>query len=143
MTTIAACLIRRVMVADSQWSDGTRCGGARKVHRCGGALIGLAGDFASMQMWFEKLRDGTLERGDGDLIDVEALRLCDAGLSHWTALDGWTPLTEKRWAIGSGADYAIGALMAGATPLKAVRIAITHDAGSGGKARTYRLTARR
>lgn len=143
MTTIAACRIRRVMVSDSQWSDGQRCGGARKVHRIGGALIGLAGDFATIQLWLQRMRDGTLERGDGDLHEVDALRLCDSGLTHWNSTDGWTPITEKRWAIGSGSDYAIGALMAGATPLKAVRIAITHDAGSGGQARTYRLNARR
>ena len=143
MTTIAACTVRRVMVADSQWTDGRRCGGVRKVYRIGGALVGLAGDFATIHACLAKLRAGELERGDGDLSDVEVLRLAESGLSTWTAADGWGPLTEKRWAIGTGADFAIGALMAGATPLRAVQIAITHDAGSGGTARAYRLNVRR
>jgi hypothetical protein len=143
MTTIAACLIRRVMVADSQWSDGTQSGGCRKVFRIRGSLIGLCGDLAAGALWRELYAKDELAPGHGDVAEVFALRLSNAGLFTWNSAEGWLSLAEKRWAIGTGEEYAIGALMAGATPLRAVRIAITHDAGSGGKARTYRLNARR
>jgi ATP-dependent protease HslVU (ClpYQ) peptidase subunit len=35
-------------------------------------------------------------------------------------------------AIGSGADYATGAMLAGASPVRAVEIAVMKDSGSGG-----------
>jgi hypothetical protein len=39
----------------------------------------------------------------------------------------------RYWAAGSGADYAIGAMEAGASAAEAVRIACLHDTSSGGE----------
>lgn len=43
----------------------------------------------------------------------------------------WTRHVSKRYALGSGADYAIGALAAGASIRKALEIAQQHDSATG------------
>jgi ATP-dependent protease HslVU (ClpYQ) peptidase subunit len=52
-------------------------------------------------------------------------------------LDGslWLPVSEPYFAIGSGRDYAMGAMAHGATAIEAVNIAAKHDAHSGGEVR--------
>lgn len=40
-------------------------------------------------------------------------------------------ITEKLFAIGSGGDYAMGALDAGASPEQALKIASNRDGGTG------------
>lgn len=44
-----------------------------------------------------------------------------------------------HWAMGSGADFAIGAMDAGASAREAVKIASQRDVGTGGKIRTWKL----
>jgi ATP-dependent protease HslVU (ClpYQ) peptidase subunit len=46
-----------------------------------------------------------------------------------------TSETSGRYAVGSGSDFALGALAAGATPQEAVKIATQLDAYTGGKVR--------
>lgn len=43
----------------------------------------------------------------------------------------WLRISRKQWAIGSGADYALGAMAAGATAREAVEIASRLDSGTG------------
>lgn len=43
------------------------------------------------------------------------------------------------WAMGSGSDFAIGAMDAGASAREAVKIASQRDVGTGGKIRTWKL----
>lgn len=43
----------------------------------------------------------------------------------------WIPIEEKYYAIGSGSQYAAGALAAGKTPIEAVKIAAKHDPHTG------------
>ena len=138
MTTIAACLVTGVMAADSTWTDGTERGIARKVWRVRHELIGLAGDLCELEAWIHAYKAGDKPKGK-----PYALRLSSTGLAVWTSADGWTPIRERQWAIGSGAAYASGAMAFGATPAQAVRFAITKDVGSGGRVRTYRLDTRR
>lgn len=42
------------------------------------------------------------------------------------------PLTERKWAIGSGADYALGAMAVGADAAQAVRAACRYNVDCGG-----------
>lgn len=44
---------------------------------------------------------------------------------------GASDITGRLWALGSGADYALGALGAGANPPTAVAIAAEHDVWTG------------
>lgn len=50
----------------------------------------------------------------------------------------WIPLTRAYHAIGSGRDYAIGAMYAGMCASDAVRAAVVHDVYSGGEVSTIR-----
>lgn len=43
----------------------------------------------------------------------------------------WLIVSEKYGSCGSGADLALGAMLAGKTPLEAVKIAGQHDAFTG------------
>jgi ATP-dependent protease HslVU (ClpYQ) peptidase subunit len=140
MTTIAACSIKGLMACDSTWSDGVQRGLARKVYRRQGALIGLAGDLSSIRTWLDAHRADALEAFFAELAEVEALCLDAHGLKHWSTVNGgWMEIREKRWAIGTGAGFALGAMDAGATVQRAVQIAVKRDAGSAGRVRIYQL----
>jgi len=52
-------------------------------------------------------------------------------LFHGTNLRNWMLLPEKHFAIGSGMDFAIGAMTSGKTPLEAVKVASKHDSKTG------------
>jgi hypothetical protein len=54
-------------------------------------------------------------------------------------IDGWNELEADIFAVGSGSDFAKGALAAGATPEEAVRIACRFDNASGGDITTMSL----
>lgn len=134
MTTIAACAVEGVMCSDSQWTDGSECGPMRKVWRIKGALYGLAGTWADINRWRDDLDHG---RNSKALCTV--LRLSDVGLLTWDSVNGWVDV-GKQFAIGSGGKVARGALAAGAGCRRAVVIACSIDAGSGGAVKTYRLS---
>ena len=70
------------------------------------------------------------------------LRLSASGLDCWTQADGWHPIEQRHFAIGTGAFVARGAMAAGASCAAAVRIAADIDANTGGPVRIYRLTRR-
>jgi hypothetical protein len=51
----------------------------------------------------------------------------------------WQPVKQKYYAIGSGGEFALAAMDAGAGAVEAVRIAIGRDLWSGGKVTYVRL----
>lgn len=64
--------------------------------------------------------------------DMRILAIHESG-SVWTA-DGalkWSLMRVKRWAIGSGGDYALGAMVAGCDAREAVQIAMELDVHTG------------
>lgn len=137
MTAIAACCVAGLMASDSQWSDEAQKGIRRKVFRIRGALIGFAGDLdkiADALRWFRAEMSGKAPTGD-----VAAIILHGHGIEVWTPTDGLLKMDERQFAIGTGGPCARAAMMAGADPAKAVRIATQIDAGSGGRVRAYRL----
>ncbi len=135
MTTIAADAIAGVMCSDSFWFAGDECGTIRKVFRVHGSLVGIAGDVDHIIAWRTALKaNKPLPK-----VDVTVLRLGTQGLDCWTSGDGWHKVEAKQYAIGGGGKAARGALAAGASCAKAVRIAAGIDAQTGGPVRTYRL----
>jgi ATP-dependent protease HslVU (ClpYQ) peptidase subunit len=113
---------------------------AKKVRRLkDGSLVGTAGDAAFGYCVIEWLENG------GDPPKLE----CDGGFSCLILkptgellLSGQDcrPLPiEPPFAVGSGMDIAIGAMRAGASPQKAVKIACDCDPGSGGEITTLHL----
>lgn len=51
----------------------------------------------------------------------------------------WLAVNEPFAAIGTGANYAIGAMSSGKTPKEAVRVAMKHDAFTGFGVKGYRF----
>lgn len=137
MTTILADARLGVMVSDSKATCGDTWVPCTKVHRVGGALIGTAGSEADIQRWLKWWGRG--RRGARpDVEDFSALVLNKDGVLH--ALPGSEMRIERGFhAVGTGGNAALGALMAGADPAEAVRIACLVDANSGGEVQVFRL----
>ena len=112
-------------------TQGSRAGYQRKILRQGRCLIGYAGaasNFEAFRNWLATGALGKFTSQDGNvfIIPPTGFSIC------WE--DGDTPWRETQpyWALGSGGEYAMGAMTAGATAEEAVRIACQHDTGSGG-----------
>ncbi len=111
----------------------------KKIHHLpDGSVIGGAGVQYELEHYIRWLQDPNRDEnkepypGDNNYIKLTP----DGGIfmfarkGHpWHKLDG-------PWAIGSGANFAIGAMHAGGTPAQAVAAAIRYDKGSGGKIQT-------
>ena len=138
MTTIAASLTERVMCSDSLWSDGDSCGLWRKVFRCRGELLGMAGSIDECVWWRDSWKRAPFDTM-GEAKTVTVLRLAPAALWTWSNLEGWIQIEERQFAVGSGGKVARGAMAAGARCRRAVAIAIQIDAGTGGRVRSYSI----
>lgn len=131
MTTIAASLTE--MAGDSALVTSGPVAKVSKIHRIGDSIFGEAGDgFASLLMieWLKGRRDRRLLQKMPEAFvrdDVLLLELSPKGLALW---NGWgikMPISDAFYAIGSGSMAAMAALMAGANPEEAVKIAAELD----------------
>lgn len=97
----------------------------------GGVLFGCAGDSFdahAFRTWIEAGEpDARPTFKNLGIIGIDAQGRC------WQASDGYSfiPVSLPKWAGGSGADYALGAMACGKTAAEAVEIAITLDNSSG------------
>lgn len=73
------------------------------------------------------------------LEDIDAILIDRKGRIWEYEGNIWVRVTAKFHAIGSGHRFAIPAMMAGASALQAVKIAISCDPFSGGKITTLRV----
>ncbi len=117
---------------DSTWWPGT------KVIRVGDALIGGAGDSATISKfvdWYGTRRTTKPKFGD----NFVALVLDESGLHYWCST--LVPETVGRGfhAIGTGGNAALGAMMANANCRDAVHIACQIDPNSGGEIQSHNL----
>lgn len=127
MTTIAVS--RTGMAADSQFTfQGLVTKGA-KIFKVGSDIIGFCGDVES-GIAFVEWKKGGEKPADIDE-DFEAYVLTGDGKIFWYGQKLIpVPVKEKFAALGSGSHIAIGSMMEGATPEKAVRNACKVDTGS-------------
>ncbi len=107
------------------WTDN-----AKKIWRLDdGSLFAAAGDDDGGHKLLEAVRHGNrIEFLD----DTRGVRVYRDG--RITVFEGssWSPWNEPYVAIGSGKKYAMAAMMAGASAVKAVEIAVRCDVYSGG-----------
>jgi hypothetical protein len=138
VTTIVYDAREKVMVCDSCWSDSTGriVTEQKKILRFpDGALYGAAGDSDD-----RKLVDMITAAGGGFpssaqlralKADIQALFVSVDGrvwlLNTGKEDYGVTPIEREFCAIGSGANFAIGALRSGKTAREAVEIACLDD----------------
>jgi hypothetical protein len=134
MTTIAYSRAERVLAADSRQTFHSRPIKCEKLYRRAGAVIALAGDEGPGLLFLDwygsgRARPELLVTGEGDF---EALVLDDK--KRLWRFDKWCRgerIRARYFAIGTGADIALGAMEAGASARAAVRIACMHDINSG------------
>ena len=133
MTTILASMKHRVMVADSRISGGGGHFRTQKIHQIDGKLVGCCGTSTHARKFIEWMTHGTAFNlaYDKEEHTFEAL-VMDGGFLFYFDNE-LVPLTvdEPYYAIGSGAAYAIGAMDAGASPQRAVELALARDECSG------------
>lgn len=134
MTTVA--YRDGIIAGDSQVTSGdVDVGRAVKIERKGSVVVGVAGCLAFCQGFLDWFRGGM--KGDPPIMrkdDSRAEAIVVYG-GHVLSRDndGWDRLRAPYYAIGSGRQFAMGAMAAGASAEGAVRCAIKHDVYSGGE----------
>lgn len=134
MTTIA--YRDGVLAADSlaTWGD-ARDGYCRKIERRGRVLAASAGNLSRAQGFLDWFRSGMQgdppPAGDDDAKSFNYLIDPDGWFLMWGP-KGWERTRGDLLTLGSGGEYARGALAMGATPEEAVAVAIQYDTKSGG-----------
>lgn len=140
MTTIA--YKAGVIAADSRCTEGNHIipGKMRKLHELpDGSIYTFTGSVAHGMAMLDALLNGT-KQPTWELGDTLAVRVMPTGRVLIYEGEGvWFEQTSKIAAWGSGAEFAYGAMEAGATAAEAVRIAIKHDSASGGPVRTIQV----
>lgn len=117
------------------WGNNNIYDKAVKIRRIGNQIIGCSGsaDKAIEYLkWCEKGRDREdMPTGMND--ECTALHLTKSGVFISNGPFFNLKRVNRIIGIGSGAEFAVGAVMAGATPRQAVKIASKIDSGTGGK----------
>ena len=146
VTTIALSLDQREIAADSQETDGGgQKYGCKKLFRAAnGCIIATAGgSYAGMLFveWFEQWEGDPSWEERPDLLnleleeDFECLVVRPDG-TFYTVNRLFIPIEQTSnpvFAIGSGGPAARGAMLAGASPAEAVKIAKQIDTYTGGR----------
>lgn len=145
MTTIACDGIS--MAADGREVMGTclitdKCTKVKRIH---GKLVGAAGASRDIERFFEWVEFGggkpEKESEDSDS-QFEGLIL-EAENRLWSFDIEYTrSLVQLPYATGSGGSFAMGAMYMGASPKRAVQIAMKRDIGTGGKITTLSIKTR-
>lgn len=145
-TTIVVDRKLKIMVADRMMVAGgnhkTRYKKIRKYSKPDVVLIGTCGDSEvgeAFVCWYEdqmrKDKGEKLENSNNSYPHTDtfhALVLHKDGRLSWYGKQGYAiNITERYFGIGSGSDFALGAIMAGADLRKAVRIASLCDINTG------------
>jgi 20S proteasome alpha/beta subunit len=97
--------------------------------------IGGAGNYAQIRIAIDYLNNADKYNGPPSVQDFTLLRAySETGkLSLYINSFVETPLKEEYFSIGSGSDYAMGAMDAGAQAKEALQIASKRDAATGPK----------
>ena len=141
MTTIAADARKGLMACDSMTSTADAWWPSTKVHRVADALIGGAGEAASIRQFASWYADGQRLPKPKISDNFCALVLSREGLFYWASNLVPEPIERGFHAIGSGGNAALGALLAGAQVKRAVEIATEVDTSSGGEVVLHKLKA--
>lgn len=105
-----------------------------------GAFGGFAGDVAEAHRFFRQF-DGepdSAPAGDYDVLVVYP----DGRVVHHNGSGLSLDVTGQRYGLGSGSEYAMGAMAAGKSATEAVEIACELDNDSGGPVETMKVPER-
>lgn len=141
MTTIA--WRGNTLAADSICTDGSRQTRYEKLLRARGAAYGCSGDLSEIWAFFEALRAGEALKDIKLKGDFSCLMLTPGGCFQMERDLRPHPVCGDYWAIGSGAEYALGAMFYGKSARQAIAAACAHDAHSGGEVQICTVRQRR
>lgn len=121
-----------------------------KIHDCEPYYIALAGVWSAIPLWLDWFSDGhdpskfpemTFYDKEGDISGAFVVRKNDGALQFWGSAYGYpaSDWSHAPNALGSGQEFAMGAMLHGATAREAVEIACKLDAGSGGSVQEIRF----
>lgn len=141
MTTVA--WRGSVLASDSAVTQDNRQTSCTKMLRMPGVAYGFAGDLSEIWHFVEKVKAGTPLEKIKLKGEFECLMLRPDGCFFMSSDLRPSPVEGEYWAIGSGAEYALGAMFYGKTARQGVAAAIAHDPHTAGEIRAYRITQRR
>jgi hypothetical protein len=93
-------------------------------------LLGCCGGYGAALKFIEHFKKNGFSRLP-EIRDTSVLIIGKDGAWSYEEDGTLSPMNESPWGIGSGGDYALGAMMAGATAEEAVAIGIELDVNSG------------
>jgi len=124
---------RESMASDSQTTSSYGIASCAKIFRLKiGGVVGISGTLVDGLLFVEWLKSGA-EGKPPPMRFVEAVLLKDGRIWHYDSSTFAMKVTDKVAAIGSGAQFALGAYYAGASVGTAVKIACRLDPYSGGR----------
>lgn len=103
----------------------------RKHTKIRDSVFAGAGDLDDLAKYFCWLRDGGDPPELGAEIGLDILEVSEEGIHIWGKKFVRLQVNEKAYAVGSGSQYAMGAMAAGCTPKQAMAIAAKLDMGTG------------
>lgn len=128
-----------VLAADTLASSIPGLDRVTKLKRRGDAIYGVSGSLLDCQAlvdWYFGPRDAPPKYflvGD-ERPDAALLVMHDDGRVYASGWGGYaTELTNSYAAIGSGSEYAVGAMYMGANAIRAIQAAMRHDNNTGGE----------
>lgn len=104
---------------------------ARKHIKIRDSVFAGAGDLDDISKYFGWLRDGGDTPELGAELGLDILEVSEEGIHIWGKKFVRLKVDEKAYAVGSGSQYAMGAIAAGCTPKQAMAIAAKLDMGTG------------
>lgn len=111
-----------------------------KLYRRNGKIIGFAGDVHQAMVFVDWYFDSKQRKPDlANENDWHALVASKTGLEEWNHTLRPVPVYDRFYAIGSGAEVAMGAMEAGASAKRAAEIACKRADGCGLPVVTMRL----
>ena len=135
MTTIACD--GKTLAGDKQVTTGGTATLTTKVFKVktkkGTVLAGYSGDLADGQAFIEWLKKGENELPDMSVLNALVIKKNGSVKVYHDAQKGRAADmgTLDMWALGSGCDYALGAMKFGATAKEAIEIASELDVNTG------------
>jgi ATP-dependent HslUV protease subunit HslV len=133
MTTIA--YQNGVMAGDSQANyNDTQVGRLTKVIKVNGMLAGAAGDLQDVQIFFDWVTHGMHDTNKPEELNFVGMVVTKTGkVLQFDKKVVAFEIEAPFHAIGSGREFAIGAMEAGASAYQAVVAAAKYDNSTGGE----------
>ncbi len=136
MTTIICD--RTGMAGDSQATSVYGISATTKLFKLRvGGIVGISGTLVEGLVFVEWLK-GEMKEAPPKMDEVEGILLRDGIMYHFDGHAFPMRVLDKVIAIGSGAQFAVGAYYAGASLRESVKIARKLDAWSGGRIKELR-----